>query len=500
MILPRKIVLVLFLVGWFYAVPAFGLDDSKLAQLKRYIGGVAQKIGSKNTLAVELRDVVTGKVIYSRNSDKSLVPASVAKIVTSVSALEVLGGSYQFPTEIFVDRKPGKNKGNVGNLYVRGYGDPTMVDERMWFLVKELQNLGVKSVDKIVLDDTLFLDPPGPGGHRAYDSGLGGLTINHNAYSTTIAPTSSGQKGLVSPTLGAPIKVVNNTKTVPGKRQRLSLTQSPASTSYKLQTLGLSNEGYERISRDPITITVSGTIGENASAKTYYRSAPSPTLFYGEIFLSKLKAFGIEVEGDLYRGATSNKAHLLKTFQSKQLALVLRELNQYSNNITAGQILYLLGQDENGYFSREKGLDRLNSLLKSVGAEGALGAAEGQLFDGSGLDRRNRLTVSLLTKLLVKAYSDYSSGPELVSSLSRYKRSGTLKDRLFGKGDVRSYIKSGNIWGKTGTLTGVSSLAGILQMSSGRRAAYAIIVNGGLSKDSSVKIERNIMEILVGAK
>ena len=180
--------------------------------------------------------------------------------------------------------------------------------------------------------------------------------------------------------------------------------------------------------------------------------------------------------------------------------MILRELNQYSNNITAGQILYLLGQNDKGYFSREVGLSRLNDLIKTVGNEDTIGAGEGQLFDGSGLDRRNRVTASLITKLLVKANADFAVGPELISSLSRYKRSGTLKDRAFGKGDTKAYADSGNIWGKTGTLHGVSSLAGYLQMKSGRRLAYAIIVNGGLSKDTAVKIEKNITEVLVGAK
>ena len=80
-----------------------------------------------------------GKELFSYHSKDRLIPASILKLLTTVAALRKLGGSYRFPTEIFVDSLPKQigNEGEIsvdfteppkegGNLYLRGYGDPSM--------------------------------------------------------------------------------------------------------------------------------------------------------------------------------------------------------------------------------------------------------------------------------------------------------------------------------------------------------------------------------------
>jgi D-alanyl-D-alanine carboxypeptidase/D-alanyl-D-alanine-endopeptidase (penicillin-binding protein 4) len=435
------------------------LDQSTISKLANYLKGAEKRIGGSNTLAVEVRDAFSSEVLFKRNSTLKLIPASVAKLFTSVLALKVLGGSYRFPLEVFSDSKPGLSQrkgggiGNVGNLYVRGYGDPTLVDERIWFVAKTLKEQGVREVRDLVLDDTLFVNARGPQGYRAYDAGLGALTVNHNSYAVHVAPASSGSKALVSFTPGAPLRIKNQVRTVAGSRVKVQISQNPKSASFSPRLTASSNENYKKLSIDPVDVVVSGSIGEHAKVKTIYRSAPDPTYYFAGIFRAALENAGIRVKGDVLVGETSGNAELLRSFESRELALILRELNQYSNNITAGQILFLLGQDSNGYFRQDIGLKRIEGLL------GSLGDFESRLYDGSGLDRKSRVSVETINKLLVHAANDLSVGPELISSLSRYKRSGTLKRRKF---------------------------------------AYSIIVNGRLAKADATVIERRIAEILLG--
>jgi D-alanyl-D-alanine carboxypeptidase/D-alanyl-D-alanine-endopeptidase (penicillin-binding protein 4) len=113
----------------------------------------------KLNVGVAIANPTTGKVLYTYQADKLLTPASVVKVLTSGASLDLLGSNYRFPTEFFVDRPPsakGVAAGEVGNLYIRGYGDPSIVSERVWSMVTTIRRMGVRKIKNIVIDDTLF--------------------------------------------------------------------------------------------------------------------------------------------------------------------------------------------------------------------------------------------------------------------------------------------------------------------------------------------------------
>ena len=170
----------------------------------------------------------------------------------------------------------------------------------------------------------------------------------------------------------------------------------------------------------------------------------------------------------------------------------------------AGQLAYALGQDPGGYFRYDRGLDRLRSTLESFGEA----PDSFSIVDASGLDRENRIKVSQLIKILVTAYQDFSLGPDFVASLSRFGQIGTLKDRellepqylgtLRGEDLEEAKHRASTVRAKTGTLDGVSSLAGYAQLKTGERVAFAIISNGIADKNEAVAIENAIVRILLG--
>lgn len=414
-----------------------------------------------------------GEVVYSRNGEELMAPASVAKLLTTYTALKLLGGSYKFPTEVYVDRTPlepltggEREAGEVGNLYVRGYGDPSLVNERMLLLAQELHARGVTQVNDLLLDDTLFIQPPAASGTQPYQAGANALSVNFNSYAVTLAPSRKGQRAQVELAPGADVALVNKVLAVSGKR-------------YQTQ-----------ISQNKNTLTVSGNFGEQSPLTTEYRSVAEPADYFGSVLKYSLSAAGIKVVGRIKRQAVPQKARLLTTFYSKDLSEIIRDMNLFSNNFIAEQLLYAVGQDQNGFFNRTVGLERVGKALAALGIK----PENYILKDGSGLSHEDRVSPLLLIKIIRAAHLDLSIGPDFFASLSRFGDRGTLKSRKLPS--EKTGGKKPIIWGKTGSLDGVSSVTGVYQDVRGRKRVFAVILNGSFSFDEGKQIEDQLLDVL----
>lgn len=99
--------------------------------------------GTKSSVVV--READTNKVVYQYRSDQGVTPASNVKVLTAATALEVLGENYTFETDVLTN---GTVKNGVlnGHLYLRGTGDPTLMERDLQRMAKELRQSGIKSV------------------------------------------------------------------------------------------------------------------------------------------------------------------------------------------------------------------------------------------------------------------------------------------------------------------------------------------------------------------
>ena len=146
---------------------------------------------------------------------------------------------------------------------------------------------------------------------------------------------------------------------------------------------------------------------------------------------------------------------------------------------------------------------RVGSFLQGLGID----AKSFALRDGSGLDRKTQLSTGQLTKVLAASYRDFSIAPDLISSFSRFGKSGTLQKRSIGPKRAREnplLLGEGNrhqgVWAKTGTLAGVSTLAGFAKSYDNRIVAFAIFANGGVPKGSATRLEDAIVDAIVTEK
>ncbi len=166
-------------------------------------------------------------------------------------------------------------------------------------------------------------------------------------------------------------------------------------------------------------------------------------------------------------GEALPEARRLAVHRSRPLADLLRTMNKESDNLYAEQVLKALGAERVGPpGSAEKGLRSVKAFLDTLGVN----PEEFRLVDGSGLSRSNAVSPEVLVNVLAWMYRQFKLSPEFVSSLPVAGEDGTLAHRL---GQFSRLSRA-----KTGTLKGVSSIAGYAVNRRGEVLAFAVLVNG----------------------
>jgi D-alanyl-D-alanine carboxypeptidase/D-alanyl-D-alanine-endopeptidase (penicillin-binding protein 4) len=396
----------------------------------------------------------SGRVLFERGGELALVPASNQKILTALAALRAFGPSYRFTTELLADRVPDA-QGAVGELYVRGGGDPALTSEDLWRLAADLRRSGLRRVEGgLVLDDTRFdavrWHPTwGADSPRAYAAPISALAVNYGAYAVIVTPGSAGEAPSVR--VDPPISylhVANRARTGPARaRQSLQLDRRALS------------DGEE--------IGVSGAVSAGGGPMTLNRSVLDPTRYAGAMLRAQLEAVGIEVAGETRLARAPLDGVSLLEFEGAPLSDVVRRFLKYSNNqIGEGLVKALGARASGGTGTWTNGMAALRAELESAG----LPLAGSTLVDGSGLSPENRVTPRLLVAALRSARASFEFGPEFEAALPIAGTDGTLESRAEAS---RARIRA-----KTGLLTRVTSLSGYARTPDGERIVFAVLVNG----------------------
>ena len=225
-----------------------------------------------------------------------------------------------------------------------------------------------------------------------------------------------------------------------------------------------------------MTLSLQGRVPLESSSARYYRSVADPTAYFMAAFASQMKTQGIDVGGRYEEGAAPEDGKLVLQAQSPPLASILMDMNKYSSNFIAEQVLKTIGAEKSdGAGSTLKGVEAISAYLKSLG----ISDEEYVLVNGSGLSRRIILRPEHLTAVLLDMAKDSKVSPEFMASLAIGGRDGTLWSRFRDEGHVD------RLRGKTGTINGVHCLAGYISGTNGKTYAFAYLVNrlrGGISR------------------
>jgi len=225
--------------------------------------------------------------------------------------------------------------------------------------------------------------------------------------------------------------------------------------------------------------------------RNYFVNVENPPLFAAKKFREKLISFGVEVTGNPISGqADENAKPLLDS--SIKLRELLQMINKNSDNFYAECLFKTLGsaysgQQGNSFFSTQAILNYIeDNSIYSIGTK---------IVDGSGISRFDQVTAGALVGLLEKVYFNFKQFDDFFNSLSIAGVDGTLRKRMIGT------PAENNFRGKTGTLNGVSSIAGYVTTADDDDIIVCIMfeyTKGGTSKYKS--IQDGIIEILAGWK
>lgn len=411
---------------------------------------------NKAEVGVEVVSLTKGDAIFRSNADIPMNPASVTKLVITAGALKYLGPDYRFRTQFFYDAKSGN--GYVPTLYIKGRGDPSMVIENLTEVARNVVQTGIRKVGKIVVDDTFFdlNDPPGlMRGARTVDGvHTGALSLDFNEVEFTVTPGKPGGPATIKANAGGAIlKIVNKTVTSGGKKGRngIQITMPPTDPQ--------ANE---------IPVIVTGQISANARPLITYRPIYSAALFFGATFRDLLEQNHVVVESGPVSGNVPEGMRPFREEFSKPLSVILQDMNKFSNNFIAEQILKTLGAELGGLpGSTQKGI----AVLRKYFADLGIRDNNFYIVNGSGLTYDNRITPTQIIVLIRDMFHNGRAWIPFVESLSIAGVDGTIRHRH------RSPLLIGRMRAKTGTLANVSTLAGVLPSSNGEVMAFAIFVN-----------------------
>jgi D-alanyl-D-alanine carboxypeptidase/D-alanyl-D-alanine-endopeptidase (penicillin-binding protein 4) len=404
-------------------------------------------------------------ILYERDADRLLTPASNLKLLTSAAAITQLGEDYRFQTELYGSTTVPKNGILNGDLYVKGYGDPTLHTEdplkvqegiAVEEIVTWLKEQGVRRINgNLVLDDSYF-DQQRLGLGWAWDDEsyyynplIGALALNRGTVMVEYRPGSK-EGDPVQLTLWPKTKyvtLINEAKTVaPEAENTFAIERDRASNTIRVKgnlPLG-SQEDYERV---PVE---------------------EPALYFGTVLREKMAEQGITFNGNSKIALGNVPAGAVKwmSFQSETLKEIVGYLNKKSDNFYAEMIAKALGAVKSGEGSTAAGVSVVLEMIKSMG-----GATNFDMVDGSGLTRYNLISARHILTVL-EGMTERQQFDAYYESLPIAGVDGTLKDRMKGT------AAENNVHAKTGTLTGVSSLSGYVTTKSGKRLAFSIVLNG----------------------
>jgi len=454
---------------------AVGQNDKELSTALQVIGYEA----SVSALCVNLS---TNDTLWNYHSKQSLIPASVLKLVTTATALELLGPDYRYHTTFCYS---GSIADSVlkGDLIVKGGGDPTFGSSLFKYASPEticnkvataLKAKGINRIEgNIQIVDNYFGDSGIPSARLWEDIGNyygavpSGLTYRDNTVSLYLS----------SPT------------TVGGKCQLVETVPALNDIAFDCQVYASANSGDSAYVYGVAGLKdwrIQGAIPVNQSRFLVKAALSNPEFAFGADLKRYLQVFGIQTNGvvDVLNGEFQCAVNELVVIYSPPLKDIITTINVYSNNLFADHLFLTLGKSIKAHSAWDAG-----SLVVRNYWKNKLSTRESLSFcDGSGLSPNNCISAStLLGVLAVESKSLYFN--DFYNSLAIGGVKGTLRN-LWKTDDVK-----GRIHAKSGSMNGVVAYAGYYYNNRNQLCAFSVIVNHSVFPSKTV---RAAIECLVG--
>lgn len=429
---------------------------------------IANSEDIKNALwSISVKDTLTGKAVYEKNSKSNVIPASILKILVTSSALDYFGPEHRFSTKLYYS---GKIKNGIlsGNILIRGGGDPSLGSEYLknasplnsvfseW--LSAIKKLGINEIDGAVIADESMFNSQQPGAWSWEDIGNyyaaqpSALTILDNFYRIYFsAGKKIGDEALllrVSPDLPEMIFENKVTTAEKGTGDNVFIYSFP---------------GIEKA-------IAKGTLPLDSDNFAVKGALPDPALFTAKQFTKYLLENGIEVAAAPLKGNIDKRSHLIAESKGVRLSDIIYVTNKKSFNLYAELLLRHLASAHR--IKNASGNDGIKYILDFL-KKNKINTSELKLTDASGLSRRNLVNSETMTDVLCvvsrkkyfKVFYDSLVFPNDSEAFGQTKR--------FGK----NYFNENNLRVKSGSINGVRAYTGYLTTKSGKLLAFTFILN-----------------------
>ncbi|WP_238151230.1 D-alanyl-D-alanine carboxypeptidase/D-alanyl-D-alanine-endopeptidase [Kribbella sindirgiensis] len=425
-------------------------------------------------VALVVRDATTGETLYDRNGAQRMLPASNTKLFSSTAAMHVLGPSYRFHTDVLA-AAPVRGGQLLGNLYLKGYGDPTALESDYAALAEQLKAAGVRRVHGDLIADDTYFDHVRLGDSWAWDDEP--FYYNAQISALTLAPDTDYDSGTAivesrpGAAAGAPVKL----DLVPANGVIKLVSTATTGAAGSSNTLNIERDHGTNIVR------VTGSVPLGASTGQEWVTVWEPELYAADVFRRALTAQGIAVSGRIKNAATPASATRLARDESMTVGELMTPFLKLSNNMHAETLVKAMGAVVDADGSWPAGLGVVTGYAKSIGVD----TSRIRLSDGSGLSRKVNVTADSITDLLIGAQKEswwkqwYDALP-IAGNPDRFV-GGTLRSRM------QNTPAANNLHGKTGSLTGVTSLSGYVTNKDGRKLVFSMISNNYLVSPRSIE-------------
>lgn len=417
--------------------------------LSEKIDGIIAQQLPHATVGVLIKDAQTGQVVYSRNADKLLSPASGMKVLTAAAALYQLKPDYRFITTL-----SRKNQ----DYYLQFTGSPSFTVDNLTSLVLSLQKNNVNTVNgNVVIDSSQYQSPYYPSGTSYDDLGwyyaapdTAAILNDNKVVYELISANELGQLAKAKPkTLPKALTLINEVVTV-------SKEEEKNHCSLNLET------------KPNNTVRLYGCMIQDKNPKLIELAIPDPILLVKQVVKKTLNQSNIAVKGTITTGVSPSDTAFVASFQSKPLSKLITHMLQQSDNLYANSLTKKLGYSLTGKGTHKEGAFAIKKILSE---HTHLNMTQMEIVDGEGT-RYNLVTAEQMVNLLSDLYHDKDMNTIFFKALPQAGVSGTLKDRM------KKTILEKKVYAKTGSMHDISSLSGFMINPNEKTFIFSIIING----------------------
>ncbi len=435
---------------------------------------------SNLNMGIIVQSVKTKAILYQHNANHLYTPASVLKLFTATAAAAYLKPDFKFATQL-LSRAEVTNGTLNGDLTIKFSGDPELTSKQLNHLIGKLHKLGIhKITGNIYIDRHDYNNVPYPPGwlwddlSYSYAAPMSAIIINQNKFNLSFTPAKEPEKAPhISSSLPSGIAhFANYVTTVTRYRQHCPLAI-------------YSNNRNDYVLR--------GCLNKRLGKQHRILAIRNIAAYAKAIVKKSLNKHHIHYTGSIFIHRAEPHSRVLATHWSRPLNKIIYEMLKDSNNLTTNSLLKKLG--ERYYRSQGTWQNGLRALKQILSKPTGINFKKNLITDGAGLSRYNLISPRQISKLLYYIEHNSHVRPVIFNALPIAGKDGTLGGRMIGQG------KSERIHAKTGSMTGVTALAGYVISKHNGLVSFVIMINGFIRpRRPYVQLENRICKLLVNAK